>query len=120
MGSAASTAWTLGKEAAAKPNAAAGMRGVAQAAGNAIRSRAANAGGLRQAAEGGRQSAWNALNQTAAKPGGAAAESGTPAWAQAMRAQQSARHHRQIALHAVSQGDRGGASATPDIKERDA
>jgi type IV secretion system protein TrbL len=36
-----------------------------------------------------------------------------------MRGQQTARHHRQIALHTLQQGDRGGASATPDIKERD-
>jgi len=119
MGSAASTAWTLGKETAATPNAAAGMRGMAQAAGNAIRARASNAGGLRQAAESGRQSAWNALNQKPACAPAGQAESNAPAWAQSMRAEQSARHHRQVAVHALSQGDRGGASATPDIKERD-
>ncbi|HEY9553728.1 MAG TPA: P-type conjugative transfer protein TrbL, partial [Allosphingosinicella sp.] len=43
---------------------------------------------------------------------------GAPAWARAMRAEQSGRHHRQLAVHALSQGDRGGASAIPDIKER--
>jgi len=120
MGSAASTAYTLGKETAARPGAAAGMRGVAQAAGNALRARASNAFGLRQAAGSGRQSAWNALNRTSDHgPAGGAAETGAPAWAQAMRAEQSARHHRQVAAHALQQGDRGGASATPDIKERD-
>jgi type IV secretion system protein TrbL len=41
-----------------------------------------------------------------------------PAWARAMRDQQTNRHRRQLAIHSISQGDRGGASATPDIKER--
>ena len=41
------------------------------------------------------------------------------AQAQSLRAQQDSRHHRQVALHALQQGDRGGGSATPDIKERD-
>jgi type IV secretion system protein TrbL len=49
----------------------------------------------------------------------AAAAGGEPEWARAMRAQQTGRHHRQAALHALQQGDRGGASAHPDIKERD-
>jgi type IV secretion system protein TrbL len=38
---------------------------------------------------------------------------------QSLRADQAARHHQQVAVHALQQGDRGGASATPDIKERD-
>ena len=68
------------------------------------------------------QAAWDALNQNsppspASRPGGGG-ETRAPAWAQSMRAQQTARHHRQMAVHAVSQGDRGGGSATPDIKER--
>jgi type IV secretion system protein TrbL len=120
MGSAASTAYTLGKETAAKPGAAAGLRGVAQAAGNAIRSRASGPWGLKEAASAGRQGAWNALNQTAPSlPASAPSEGGAPAWAHAMRSQQTARHHRQVAMHTLSQGDRGGASAHPDIKERD-
>ena len=94
-----------------------------QAAGNAIRARASNAFGLKEAASSGRQGAWNVLNQTGAAgsagsaPGDGAA--GAPAWAQAMRSQQAARHHRQVAMHTLAQGDRGGASAHPDIKERD-
>lgn len=43
---------------------------------------------------------------------------GVPAWAKAMRAEQTARHRRDIAIHAVQQGDRGGGSTTPDISER--
>ena len=121
MGSAASTAYTLGKETAAKPGTAAGLGGVAQAAGNAMRSRASSALGLGEAASSGRTAAWNALNRNSPSPGGTGAGGGetAPAWARAMRAEQTGRHHRQIAVHALQQGDRGGASAHPDIKERD-
>ena len=120
MGSAASTAYTLGKETAAAPTMRAGLGGVARAAGNATRERVSGALGLREAASSGRAAAWNALNRTG---GGGDGPSGgddrAPGWARAMRNQQSARHHRQVAVHALQQGDRGGASAAPDIKERD-
>ena len=120
MGSAASTAYTLGKETAPTPTMAAGLGGVARAAGNAARERASSALGLGEAASQGRAAAWNALNRTNS---GDASEGpgndGAPAWARAMRGQQTARHHRQIAMHTLQQGDRGGASATPDIKERE-
>jgi type IV secretion system protein TrbL len=43
---------------------------------------------------------------------------GAPAWARSLRSEQASRHRRQIAVHALQQGDRGGGSATPDIKER--
>jgi type IV secretion system protein TrbL len=36
-----------------------------------------------------------------------------------MRSKQNARHHRHVALQTLKEGDRGGASATPDIKERE-
>jgi type IV secretion system protein TrbL len=42
-----------------------------------------------------------------------------PAWAHKLQASQAARHHRQAAIHAVRDGDRGGHGAAPDIKERD-
>ncbi|WP_156681087.1 P-type conjugative transfer protein TrbL [Sphingomonas profundi] len=120
MGSAASTAYTLGKETAPAPTMSAGLGGVARAAGNAARDRTSSTLGLGEAASQGRAAAWNAFNRTG---GDAASQShdgdGAPGWARAMRNQQSARHHRQIALHTLQQGDRGGASATPDIKERD-
>ncbi|MEE3155581.1 MAG: P-type conjugative transfer protein TrbL, partial [Pseudomonadota bacterium] len=41
-----------------------------------------------------------------------------PAWAQSLRAEQTSRHRRQLAIHALQQGDRGSGSATPDISER--
>jgi type IV secretion system protein TrbL len=123
MGSAASTAYTLGKETAATPSVGAGLSGVAQAAGGAMRQKAANAFGIADAARSGRDAAWSALN---AGNGGSADPTtnpsgggGAPQWARAMKRQQDMRHHRQIAMHTLHQGDRGGASATPDIKERD-
>ena len=128
IGSAASTAYQLGKETAASPSVSAGLGGVARAAGNAARSRVSGSLGLGEAAAGGRQAAWNALNQNSTQvsssppsggPGGGGETGGTPAWARAMRAEQSSRHRRQLAIHTLQQGDRGGASATPDIKERD-
>ncbi|QNA85456.1 P-type conjugative transfer protein TrbL [Sphingomonas sp. So64.6b] len=120
MGSAASTAYTLGKETAASPTVSAGIGGVARSAGNAARERASSALGLGEAASQGRAAAWNALNRTSGSNADQSPNNdGVPAWARAMRGQQTARHHRQIALHTIQQGDRGGASATPDIKERD-
>jgi len=123
MGSAASAAYSLGKETAARPSVGAGLAGVAQAAGNAARARAGNALGLGEAASSGRQAAWNALNQQnspSADAGstGAGGETQAPAWARSLRSEQASRHRRQVAIHAIQQGDRGGASATPDIKER--
>lgn len=121
MGSAASTAYTLGRDTARSPTTAAGLGGVARAAGNAAHDRASSALGLGEAASSGRTAAWNALNRSgAAEPASSTAVGeGAPEWARSMRAQQNARHHRQIALHSIQQGDRGGASAHPDIKERD-
>ncbi|MCP1469355.1 type IV secretion system protein TrbL [Sphingobium sp. OAS761] len=122
MGSAASTAYQLGRETAATPSVGTGLGGVARAAGNAAKSRASGALGLGKATAGGRQAAWNALNQNSPSPSqggpGSGGETGTPTWARAMRDQQTNRHRRQLAIHTLQQGDRGGASATPDIKER--
>lgn len=119
MGSAASTAYTLGKETAASPTMSAGLGGVARAAGNAARMRMSSALGLGDAVRSGRQAAWNALNETRRPASDGAGAVKAPAWAQSLRADQAARHHQQVAVHALQQGDRGGASATPDIKERD-
>lgn len=124
MGSAASAAYQLGRATAATPSVGAGLAGVARAAGNTAKSRLSGALGIGEAAAGGRQAAWNAINQNPPSPapnstgGDGGAEHGAPAWARAMRAEQSSRHRRQLAIHTLQQGDRGGASATPDIKER--
>jgi type IV secretion system protein TrbL len=121
MGSAASTAYTLGQEGAGSSSVGAGLGGMASAAGGAARSRISTALGLGEAAESGRQVAFNAMTNRA---GGAAASSDgeaqpMPGWARSMKAQQSARHHGQAAARTIQQGDRGGASATPDIKEKE-
>ena len=121
MGSAASASYQLGQTAAGSSSVGAGIGGMAQAAGNAVRQKASAALGLSEAAERGRDAAWSALNGGAGSKGSApdAGSDGAPSWARSLRAQQTARHHRQVALHTLQQGDRGGASATPDIKERD-
>ena len=119
MGSAASTAYQLGQEQAGKPTVRTGLSGVAQAASNAARTQASSALGLGEAAASGRQAAWDALNsKDSPSPASGGGETGAPAWAVAMRAEQTSRHRRQLAVHAISQGDRGGGSAIPDIKER--
>lgn len=121
MGSAASTAYTLGQEGAGSSSVGAGIGGMASAAAGAARSRMSAALGLGEAAESGRQAAFSAMTGRTASVAGDTADSASsmPGWARAMKAQQSARHHRQTAMHAVQSGDRGGSGATPDIKERE-
>jgi type IV secretion system protein TrbL len=121
MGSAASASYQLGQTAAGSSSVGAGIGGMAQAAGNAVRQKASAALGLSEAAERGRDAAWSALNGGTGSKGSApdAGSDGAPSWARSLRAQQTSRHHRQVALHTLQQGDRGGASATPDIKERE-
>src|SRR3546814_20969921 len=94
MGSAASPAYSLGKETASSPSVGAGLGGVARSAGNAVRPRMSGALGLKEAAASGRQSAWDALNQNSPSPssggrGGGGETGGTPAWARAVPAQQT-------------------------------
>ncbi|WP_324698938.1 P-type conjugative transfer protein TrbL [Novosphingobium sp. RL4] len=59
-------------------------------------------------------------SNASSSPSDTTAESGegTPQWAKTLRAEQTARHRRDVAIHAVQQGDRGGGSTTPDISER--
>jgi len=117
MGSAASTAARLGKESGGSA-----IGGMASAAKGAAAQKMESTFGIGAAAQRGRNAAWSALNRSpASAPASAAgdASDGAPAWARSMRAQQSGRHHRQIVAHTVQQGDRGGGSATPDIKEKE-
>lgn len=121
MGSAASTSYQLGQTAAGSTSFGAGIGSMAQAASNAARQKASAALGLGQAAERGRDAAWSALNGGAGS-GRQAADApadGAPSWARSLRRQQDSRHHRHAALQTLKEGDRGGASATPDIKERE-
>ncbi|WP_375403335.1 P-type conjugative transfer protein TrbL [uncultured Sphingomonas sp.] len=114
MGSAASTAAKLGREAGGSS-----IGGIAAAVKGAASQKVSGALGLGQAAERGRQGAWAAMNPKPATAGGAEGgdASGAPAWARQIRAEQAGRHHRHVALQTLKDGDRGGASATPDIKE---
>lgn len=117
MGSAASTAYKLGQETAGSSTVRAGLGGVATAAKGAAANRLRGASGLSAAAERGRGAAWNAgTTQGGSAP---AATEEAPAWAQRLQAQQNARHRRQMAMHTIKEGDRGGAGITPDINERD-
>lgn len=128
MGSAASTAYRLGQETSGSATVGAGLGGVAMAVKGAAAHRLRSVVAIAAAAERGEQAAWNA--GSAATPSGKpatpeevgpapAAADAAPAWAQRLQGQQAARHRRQMAVHAIRDGDRGGAGITPDIKERD-
>ena len=103
MGSAASTAYKLGQESTGSTSVGAGLKGVASAAGGALRNRAAGAFGIGEAAASGRQAAFDALahRQAPAASGSDQAAEHQPAWAQALRRQQDARHHRQVVAHTL-------------------
>ncbi len=120
IGSAASTAFTLGQEASGSRSIGAGLRGMAQASAGAAKQKAGSALGLRASAEAGRSAAWSALTGSpAAWQAATDARDDAPSWARSLRRQQNARHHRQVALQSLREGDRGGASAAPDIKEKE-
>jgi type IV secretion system protein TrbL len=122
MGAAASTAYRLGQETSGSDSIGAGLGGVAGAAGAAARQKLGDAGKFSAAVESGQRAALFAgasrapahADQGAAQPAGEA-----PGWARQLRSEQSARHHRQVALQAIKDGDRGGAAANPDISERE-
>lgn len=118
IGSAASTAYALGQQTAAAPSVGTGLSGIARATVGGARQWTSEKAGLGPAVERGRNAAWNAINAPGTKAGGPSAEPLAPAWAQALRAEQTARHRRHMALSAIREGDRGGAGASPDLKER--
>ncbi|MBX3562604.1 MAG: P-type conjugative transfer protein TrbL [Sphingomonas sp.] len=121
MGAAAHASYRLGQETSGSRSVGAGLGGVARTGAGAVRDRVGAAAGLGAAAERGQRAALFA--GAGASSGSAGIGSGggeeAPAWARRLRAEQSARHRRQVALQAVREGDRGGAAATPDIKERE-
>jgi type IV secretion system protein TrbL len=140
MGSAASSAYRLGQETSGSSGIGAGIGGVANASGGAARDRLRSVsqrvtGSLRESAETGRDSAWRAGSRpasssksgeaTGASGDAGSAESqlspqqGAPGWARKLRTEQAARHHRQAAMQTVKEGDRPGASANPDLSNRE-
>jgi type IV secretion system protein TrbL len=84
------------------------------------------ASGLRQSAQAGREGAFRATGgKTTAGPAAnedAAASSsngGPPAWARKLRSEQRMRAHAHATSQAIKEGDRPGASANPDLDQRE-
>jgi type IV secretion system protein TrbL len=122
IGAAASTAYRLGQETSGSSSVSAGLGGIASAGSAAAREKLGTAGGLAAAAERGQRAAFMAGARTSGgsgAPSAAPSADGAPQWARQLRSEQSARHNRHVALQAVREGDRGGAGANPDIKERE-
>lgn len=116
MGSAVSTAADLGRSSGGTA-----LGGVAEVARGATRRMVGDGLGIGDAATRGRTAATLAHAGAAPTPGegvGRGHEE-VPTWARRMQAQQDARHHRHVAVATLKDGDRGGASVTPDIKEED-
>ena len=116
MGSAASASAKLGRETGGS-----GIGGMATAAKGAMTQGIENRLGLKAAAARGRHAAWAAGTPGAGTAAASSASGGNaaPAWAQRLRSEQTSRHRRQVAVQAMRDGDRGGASAAPDISEKD-
>jgi type IV secretion system protein TrbL len=124
MGSAASTAYRLGQETSGSKSVGAGLGGIASAGSAAARQKLGEAAGLGAAAERGQRAAFLAGatksgGGTGSGMSGASTSDEAPQWARRLRSEQTARHHRHVALQAVREGDRGGAGANPEIKERE-
>jgi type IV secretion system protein TrbL len=84
------------------------------------------ASGLRDSAQAGREGAFRATGgKTTAAPAAnedAAASSsngGPPAWARKLRSEQRMRAHAHATSQAIKEGDRPGASANPDLDQRE-
>ena len=127
MGSAASTAYKLGQETSGSSSVSAGIGGMATAAKGAASQKMSGAFGVADAAQSGRNAAWEAgVTRSAPKTSSSAgAQSASPsadsppAWAGQMRRDAANRTYRHAAVQSLKEGDRCGASATPDIKDKD-
>jgi type IV secretion system protein TrbL len=114
MGGAASSSYRLGQE---TPETASASAGVGTAAGTSIKNKVTNGGGI--AASGQGTALFAGPSHAPVSDNQAGASSQAPQWARRLRAEQSARHHRQSAMQAIREGDGGGAAANPDIKEKE-
>ncbi|MEO1168766.1 MAG: P-type conjugative transfer protein TrbL [Pseudomonadota bacterium] len=118
MGSAASASAKLGRETGGSS-----IGGMATAAKGAMAQGVESRLGLKAAASRGRHAAWAAstpgAGSAAASGGASSGGNAAPAWARQLRSEQTSRHRRQVAVQAMRDGDRGGASAAPDISEKD-
>ncbi|WP_343616926.1 P-type conjugative transfer protein TrbL [Novosphingobium sp.] len=129
MGAAAKSAYRTGQADAGASTVRAGMAGVY----NAARAAAARGTGERAgqgADEASAKSAEGGASPPASEGPGEAAPSeepsspdrdgkAAPPWARKLQANQNARHRRQMTIHALQQGDKGGGGANPDIKEKE-
>lgn len=115
IGAAASASYRLGQETSSSPGIAAGLGGMMRTAATAAGRGLQAAGGFKSALERGERAALR-LNEP---PGAAPADENVPGWARQMSARQSLRHHGNVALQAVRDGDRGGSGANPDISEKE-
>jgi type IV secretion system protein TrbL len=121
MGAAASTAYSLGQETSGNSSISAGLGGVARAGGAHLGGRMARLSGLSGAAEQGERAAVfaGAKGSSTASSSDSQRALDAPDWARRLRAEQTARHYRHTTLQALREGDRGGAGANPDIKEKE-
>jgi len=130
MGSAAQASYRLGQETSGRATVGAGLGGMASAAGGAAMQGARSfasrvAAPFRESAERGQQAAWNAGRTSPAPAASGASGSGTsasgaaPAWAQNLRAEQTARHRRHMAMQTIRDGDRPGSGANPNLSDKE-
>ncbi len=115
MGAAASSAYRLGQETGGSNGIGGGLKGVASAAGAAAKQKIRDGLGIAEAKERGERSALFAGSTQGAAP----PCEGVPDWIGKLRSEQRSRHHRQLALQALREGDRGLSGANPDIKEKE-
>ncbi len=134
LGAGAATAYRMGQATSGATGAAgvgAGLAGVARAgagaAGNAARSAAGRmTAGLQGSARSGREGAFRATGgkttggPTANETAAASSSTGSaPAWARKLRSEQRMRAHAHATSQAIKEGDRPGASANPDLDQRE-
>jgi type IV secretion system protein TrbL len=127
MGSAAQASYRLGQETSGSATIGAGLGGMASAAGSAAKQGAQSfasrvAAPFRESTKRGQQAAWNAgrtSSAPAASRSGAGTPDSAPAWARSLHAQQTARHHRHMAMQTIKDGDRPGSAANPNLSDKE-
>lgn len=98
------------------------MAGIGRAAGNAALAKASSTLGLAEASQSGRtaaQAAFRGVAGASSSEAASATATETPAWVHQLRQEQAARQHRQSTVQTLKEGDGGGASATPDLDEKE-
>ena len=126
MAGGARTAFDLGSTASGKSGAAgfaAGLGGVAQAAGDTVRRAASGpASAVRDAYRRGARGAFESTGGSSSSPSESPSSSPpekSPGWARGMRASQRLGEARQLAMHSLRDGDRGSSGAAPSLKDKD-